>query len=1235
MRVTAQVSSCPPANIGFEKGDFTGWSCDTGHISTSGSIFVKASPPVNNRQTLISSSYTPVLDPFGKFPTLCPYGGKYSLRLGNEQNGGGAERISYTFTVPAGVGTYDITFYYAVVFQNPGHLPYQQPRFTINTFNVTDNTYIDCASFDFVAGTPGQGFRAAPVIAPGDTGVLYKDWSPSTIHMVGLGGKQIRLEFTTNDCTLGGHFGYAYVDVEENCNSPITGNSYCTGEPSVTLTAPAGILDYQWYNNDFSKKLANAQQLTISPPPPDGTKYAVVLSPYPGLGCLDTLYTIVNKNNATFNFKVVDTLFACAGGTVDLTALSVTAGSDANLQYSYSPDPIGVGYIYKPQSIDTSGTYYVKAVNPDGCENILPVVVAISNPTINITNPPAVFFPATVDLSMAFKPVSSSHYQYFTDQTAQTPIADYQHVGKSGTYYVQVTNNHGCQTVAPIVVTVNPPLPIEVGPVTGSIVSCSGTASANPYLQQVGIGGYGLTADITATAPNGFELSLDPNTGFGSTVTLTPSAGLINTTIIYIRSSATAKAGPISGNIVLSSPEQTSKTATVSASITQSPSVNAVSDQTLKNGDQTTAISFSGTGNTYSWTNDTPSIGLAASGAGAIAPFTAINTTASPVIATITVTPSSFGLAYIANYNSNNVSVINTETGQVAATIAVGSKPVGVAISPSQGTVYITNTGDNTVSVIDTRANLVSATINVGQGPFGIVISPDGSMVYVVNQVDNTVSVISTQTNTVVGKIKVGQAPAGITISPDGKTVYVANELSSTVSVISTSSNTVTTSIPVAGYLNCVALSPDGSTLYVTVSSVNTVAVINTSTDQVTASITVGSEPYGVAVSNDGSSVYVVNKNSNTLSVINAASNTVSATINVGSNPIGVSETPDNTRLYVTNQLSNTVSIINLETLAVISTVNVGTSPESIGGFISNGTGCSGIPSTFTITVTPTAHPAISYTGTLQPLSTTYGTPSASENIAVSGISLTAGVLTTPPTGFEVSADNVKFGATATIGTGGTINSLPVYIRLAATTPVGPYSGQIVLSSNGATSINVFMPASTVIPAPLNITADDKTKLFGKPNPLLTASYSGFVNNETSSALTTLPVITTTALLASAPGQYPITTAGAAAVNYTITYTAGILTVLPPELSLVIPNTFTPNGDGINDTWDIKFISAYTSCTVSVFTRYGQKVYSSLGYVVPWDGTYNGKALPTGTYYYIIDLKNNLPLLSGWVTLIR
>ena len=84
-----------------------------------------------------------------------------------------------------------------------------------------------------------------------------------------------------------------------------------------------------------------------------------------------------------------------------------------------------------------------------------------------------------------------------------------------------------------------------------------------------------------------------------------------------------------------------------------------------------------------------------------------------------------------------------------------------------------------------------------------------------------------------------------------------------------------------------------------------------------------------------------------------------------------------------------------------------------------------------------------------------------------------------------------------------------------------------------------------------------------------------------------------------------------------------------------VPNAFSPNGDGINDTWVIEALDSYPESETQVFNRYGQLVFHSRGYAKPWNGIYNGKPLATGTYYYTIDRKNNFPLMSGWVTILR
>jgi gliding motility-associated-like protein len=113
--------------------------------------------------------------------------------------------------------------------------------------------------------------------------------------------------------------------------------------------------------------------------------------------------------------------------------------------------------------------------------------------------------------------------------------------------------------------------------------------------------------------------------------------------------------------------------------------------------------------------------------------------------------------------------------------------------------------------------------------------------------------------------------------------------------------------------------------------------------------------------------------------------------------------------------------------------------------------------------------------------------------------------------------------------------------------------------------------------------------------------------------------------------------------NLITTSKCGVNTVTSNAISLIaqsgcvviIPNTFTPNGDGINDYWNVPVFQKNKYFTVNIFDRYGTLVFSSVGYGTPWDGTYNGKSLPVGTYYYIIDPKNGGNKLTGPLTILR
>jgi YVTN family beta-propeller protein/parallel beta-helix repeat protein len=287
--------------------------------------------------------------------------------------------------------------------------------------------------------------------------------------------------------------------------------------------------------------------------------------------------------------------------------------------------------------------------------------------------------------------------------------------------------------------------------------------------------------------------------------------------------------------------------------------------------------------------------------------------------------------AYIPNENSNNVSVIDTSTNTVIASVPVGNYPFGVAVNPTGTRVYVTNYISNKVSVIDTSNNTVIATVPVGTSPSGVAVNPEGTRVYVANTLSGNVSVIDTSNNTVTASISVGSEPWGVAVNPTGTRVYVAN--SGNVSVIDTSNNTVT-NIVLGGTPHGVAVNPEGTRVYVTNKNRGNVSVIDTSNNTVTASISVGSGPWGVAVNPTGTRVYVTNENSYNVSVIDTSNNTVIANVSVGTSPSGVAVNPTGTYVYVANANSYNVSVIDTSSNTVTATVTVGSTPGALGIFI-------------------------------------------------------------------------------------------------------------------------------------------------------------------------------------------------------------------------------------------------------------------------------------------------------------
>lgn len=332
----AQTGLCPP-NLDFEQGDFTNWVCRTGVADLVGGLNTITWTGTGPNPTLHRMITAPGgRDNFGNFPELCPNGSGFTAKIGNETAsvtggiGKEASGISYTYTIPASTTTFSVLFHYAIVLENPNHIPEEQPRFRARIRDLSTGNTIPCVTFDFTASAGLPGFLQSDV----NPNVIYKSWTPVTLNLSGLAGRTIEIEFIVSECTRNGHFAYAYVDVNSNCNGAISGTYICPGNPGITLTAPFGFQNYTWYSdNTFTTVLSNTQSLVLNPAPAVGTLFPVIVDPYPGFGCRDTLYADVQVATAPVSNAGPDQQ-VCIGQPVQI-------GTTSTSGYNYSWSPAG------------------------------------------------------------------------------------------------------------------------------------------------------------------------------------------------------------------------------------------------------------------------------------------------------------------------------------------------------------------------------------------------------------------------------------------------------------------------------------------------------------------------------------------------------------------------------------------------------------------------------------------------------------------------------------------------------------------------------------------------------------------------------------------------------------------------------------------------------------------------------------------------------------------------------
>ena len=311
------------------------------------------------------------------------------------------------------------------------------------------------------------------------------------------------------------------------------------------------------------------------------------------------------------------------------------------------------------------------------------------------------------------------------------------------------------------------------------------------------------------------------------------------------------------------------------------------------------------------------------------------------------------GLAYVTNEDSQELSVIDTRTDSVVATIPVGTRPRGVRVSRDGKTVYVALSGSpkcpptmpdeecekltadkskDGIAVVDVATRKVRRVLPGGSDPETFDISQDGATLFVSNEDVNTASIVDISSGKVRATVPVGREPEGVRLQPDGSVVWVTGETDHNLTLLDTQTGKVVGQVGVGKRPRDLAFSPDGKLAYVTSEIDGTVWVIDVPARKATKVIQLpkDSKPMGVVVSSDGKRVYVANGRGGTVSLIDAATNTVRATVPVGQRPWGIALSPDESKLYTANGPSNDVTVVDAEKMQVIKKIPAGKIPWGV-----------------------------------------------------------------------------------------------------------------------------------------------------------------------------------------------------------------------------------------------------------------------------------------------------------------
>lgn len=287
--------------------------------------------------------------------------------------------------------------------------------------------------------------------------------------------------------------------------------------------------------------------------------------------------------------------------------------------------------------------------------------------------------------------------------------------------------------------------------------------------------------------------------------------------------------------------------------------------------------------------------------------------------------------AFVTAQGADALDIIDVASMKRVATLAIGGKPAGIAVSPDGARAYVTSPEGKFLTIVDARARKVENRIPLAGGPLGVAVSPDGRRVYVADLYGKRLVEIDPDKGE--GRsVGVGAMASGVAVTPDGRTILVADRDDNTLSVIDTATFERVATIPVGRHPFGVTVDAAGARAYTANVESDSVSVIDIAARKLVATLKTGSRPYTVALGKGR--IFVANQHADSVSVFDVATLSPLGEVKVGEYPEGVAATRDGATILVAIWFSNELWSIDAATLEVTGKVETRDGPRAFGAFV-------------------------------------------------------------------------------------------------------------------------------------------------------------------------------------------------------------------------------------------------------------------------------------------------------------